>query len=99
MAPRPRSHHRLTLYARACCTVCSAVLIGSCLAPGSKLVSIEMNPVYADIARRIIEHAGLAGRVEVWVGDVPAVLPKVVGTFGSGSVDLVLIDHWKDVSI
>ena len=75
----------------------SAVLIGSQLPTGSRLISIEINPVYAAISSKILEFAGLSDRVQVWVADVPAALPRVKEACGAGSVDFVFIDHWKDV--
>lgn len=72
----------------------SAVLFGSLLPAGSKFISIEINPVYAAIATKIIEFAGLADKVEVLVSDVPAALAEVRERFGEGSLDLAFIDHW-----
>jgi catechol O-methyltransferase len=74
----------------------SAVLIGSCLPPDAKLISIEINPVYAAIATKIIEFAGLESKVSVLVADVTTALPAIVAEHGAGSVDAVFIDHWKD---
>jgi catechol O-methyltransferase len=76
----------------------SAVLIGSHLPPGARLISMEINPVFAAIATKIIEHAGLADRVQVWVGDIPALMPRVREECGGpGCVDAVFIDHWKEL--
>lgn len=75
----------------------SAVLIGSLLPEGGKLISIEINPVYAAIATKIIEFAGLAHKVSVHVGDVPDALHILAAEHGTGSVDAVFIDHWKDL--
>ncbi len=79
----------------------SALRIARRLPPDAHLYSIEFNPANADIARRILAHAGMADRVTV-----------VVGTLGDGgqtlrtlreehgfeneSLDLVFIDHDKD---
>ncbi|NNE65003.1 MAG: O-methyltransferase, partial [Pyrinomonadaceae bacterium] len=70
-------------------------------APEAKIVSIEFNEANAEIARRILSHAGVSDRVEV-----------VVGTLGDGGKTieslkkdfnaveepffLVFIDHDKD---
>lgn len=72
----------------------SAVLFGSLLPAGSKFISIEINPVYAALATKIIEFAGLADKVEVVVSDVPAALAAIRERFGEGSLDLTFIDHW-----
>ena len=58
---------------------------------GSKLVSIEKSPQFAEIAQRIVDYAGLSDRVEIIVGDAGDVIPHLEGPF-----DLVFIDHWKE---
>lgn len=69
-------------------------------APGAEIISIEFNPANADIARRILDHAGVGERVSVVVGTLGDG-GETVGTlrdshgFGPGSVDLVFIDHDK----
>jgi catechol O-methyltransferase len=69
-------------------------------APSASIVSIEFNRANAEIARRILEHAGVGGRVTIVVGTlgdggttVDALRSK--HGFGLGSVDLVFIDHDK----
>lgn len=69
-------------------------------APEAEIISIEFNPANADIARRILDHAGVGERVSVVVGTLGDG-GETVGTlrdshgFGPGSVDLVFIDHDK----
>jgi catechol O-methyltransferase len=69
-------------------------------APAAEIVSIEFNEANAGIASRILEHAGVAGRVTIVVGTLGDggktvdVLRRKHG-FGPGSVDLVFIDHDK----
>jgi catechol O-methyltransferase len=71
-------------------------------APAAKIVSIEFNPANADVARRILDHAGVGGRVEVVVGTL-ADGGKTVESlrsghgFGAGSVDMAFLDHDKAV--
>lgn len=70
-------------------------------APQAKIFSIEFNAANADVARRILEHAGVSDRVTVIVGTLGdegktvAALRDQHG-FGSGSVDLVFVDHAKE---
>ncbi len=70
-------------------------------APSAHIVSIEFNESNAQIARRILEHAGVSQRVTIVVGTLGdggttvEMLRGVLG-FDVGSVDLVFIDHDKD---
>jgi len=70
----------------------SAVMIADRLPPGGRLVSIEADPVAADVARSIVAYAGLGDRVEVIHGDSSATIPTLTGPF-----DLVFLDHWKEL--
>jgi catechol O-methyltransferase len=70
----------------------SAVLISRALPAGGKLVSVEYDPVAAEVAAAMVAHAGLADRVEFREGDSAAVIPTLGAPF-----DLVFIDHWKDL--
>jgi catechol O-methyltransferase len=71
-------------------------------APSARIFSIEFNPANADIAKRILRHAGVGERVSVVVGTLGdggatlETLNKVHG-FGPGSVDLLFLDHDKNV--
>jgi len=71
-------------------------------APSAKIVSIEFNASNAEIARRILDHAGVGDRVTIVVGTLGDggrtidLLRREHG-FGPGSVDLVFIDHDKRV--
>jgi catechol O-methyltransferase len=64
------------------------------------LYSLEFNPDNAEIARRILDHAGASARVTVVVGTLGdghtvATLENEHG-FREGSLDFVFIDHDKD---
>ena len=70
-------------------------------APSAQIVSIEFNRANAEIARRILEHAGVGGRVTIVVGtlgDGGTTIHALRRTHGlhPGSVDLAFIDHAKD---
>ena len=73
-------------------------------APSADIVSIEFNPANAEIARRILEHAGVGARVTIVVGRLGDggktvdTLRKSHG-FRPGSIDLVFIDHAKDAYV
>ncbi len=66
------------------------------------LVSIEYVEANADIARRILDHAGVSDRVTVVVGSLAddgataATLERDHG-FGHATLDFVFIDHDKDL--
>jgi catechol O-methyltransferase len=73
----------------------SAVRIARLIAPrGGRLTSVEASPAYAEVARQVVEHAGLAAAVDLRVGKAEAVLPQLAA---AGPFDLVFIDHWKDL--
>jgi len=70
-------------------------------APSAQIVSIEFNRANAVIARRILEHAGVGGRVTIVVGtlgDGGTTIDALRRTHGfhPGSVDLAFIDHAKN---
>lgn len=79
----------------------SALRITRSMPPGAHLYSVEFSPANAAIARRILDHAGVADRVTVVVGtlgDGGATLGALRDEhgFGSEAVDLVFVDHAKD---
>jgi predicted O-methyltransferase YrrM len=75
----------------------SAIWLGRALpaAPAGKLVSLEVNPMHAEIAQVNIAEAGLAEIVEVRVGAALDSLPKVAAEFGEGAFDFTFIDADK----
>jgi predicted O-methyltransferase YrrM len=68
----------------------STILLARALPPDGRLVSLEAEPRYAEVARENVERAGLGGLVEVRVGPALETLPAVEGPF-----DLVFIDADK----
>ena len=71
------------------------------IGPQGRLVSVEFVAANAEIARAVIEHAGVAGRVTVVVGTIGdggktlSALESEHG-FGPGTLDLAFLDHDKD---
>lgn len=69
----------------------SAVWMARALPPGGRLVSLEVDPDRAALARGFVERAGLADVVEVRVGDARELLPELVrarpGRFDAAFVD------------
>jgi predicted O-methyltransferase YrrM len=72
----------------------STIWLGRALPPDGKLITLEIDPAHAAVARANIERAGLAEAVEVRVGPAMASLPKLVES-GAGPFDLVFIDADK----
>lgn len=78
----------------------SALRIVRAMPAGGHVVSVEFLAANADIARRILAHAGITDRVTVVVGslgDGGATIAALEGEHGftHASVDLVFIDHDK----
>ena len=75
----------------------SAIWLGRALpaAPVGRLVTLEVNPMHADVAQVNIADAGLAEVVEVRVGAALETLPKLATEFGEGVFDFTFIDADK----
>lgn len=71
----------------------SAILMGSMLPEenSGKVINIEIDEGSVNIARKNIEDAALANRVEVIVGDALDIIPKLHGKF-----DMVFLDATKE---
>jgi predicted O-methyltransferase YrrM len=72
----------------------STILLARALPEGGRLISLEANAEYAEVARASIERAGLAGVVEVRVGPALETLPALEDE-GAGPFDLTFIDADK----
>ena len=73
----------------------SGIWIARGLAPEGRLTSIEYEPKHAEFARRELETAGVADRVDVVVGAALDVLPGLARDWGPESVDFVFVDAVK----
>jgi predicted O-methyltransferase YrrM len=71
----------------------SSIWLGRALDENGKLTSIEIDPVFARIARENISKANLSERIEVIVGDALTILPKLDKE--KTPVDLFFIDADK----
>ena len=60
-----------------------------------RLVTLELNPKHAEVARSNLARAGLADRVEVRVGPALESLERMVGA-GEAAFDLAFIDADKE---
>nr|XP_033779490.1 catechol O-methyltransferase A-like [Geotrypetes seraphini]XP_033779499.1 catechol O-methyltransferase A-like [Geotrypetes seraphini]XP_033779509.1 catechol O-methyltransferase A-like [Geotrypetes seraphini]XP_033779519.1 catechol O-methyltransferase A-like [Geotrypetes seraphini]XP_033779529.1 catechol O-methyltransferase A-like [Geotrypetes seraphini]XP_033779538.1 catechol O-methyltransferase A-like [Geotrypetes seraphini]XP_033779543.1 catechol O-methyltransferase A-like [Geotrypetes s len=73
----------------------STVRIGRLLRPEARLVTIEMNPDNAKIAKQIIALAGLNSKIEMLVGSSSDLIPQLKKKLDMKTLDLVFLDHWK----
>jgi predicted O-methyltransferase YrrM len=69
----------------------STIWLARALAPGGRLVSLEIDPKCAGVALRNIDRAGLSNSVEIHLGPALESLQTLSGPF-----DLVFIDANKD---
>lgn len=72
----------------------STIYLARALPESGVVVSLELDREHAEVARRNIERAGLAGRVEVRVGDARELLAAMVEE-GTEPFDLIFIDADK----
>jgi caffeoyl-CoA O-methyltransferase len=72
----------------------STIHLARALPEGGSLVSLELDELYAEVARENVREAGLEDSVEVQVGDAKASLARMVQE-GEGPFDLVFIDADK----
>lgn len=72
----------------------STIWLARALAPGGRVVTLEANPRFAEVATANIERAGLAEAVEVRVGPALETLPQLASE-QPNPFDLVFIDADK----
>jgi predicted O-methyltransferase YrrM len=72
----------------------STIWLARAMAPGGKLITLEVDPRHAAVARANLDRAGLDGSVEIRLGSALESLPKIHAE-GLGPFDLVFIDADK----
>jgi predicted O-methyltransferase YrrM len=72
----------------------STICLGRALPPDGRLVTLEANPRYAEVARANIARAGLAETVALHVGLAETTLAQLAAD-GDGPFDLIFIDADK----
>ena len=72
----------------------STIWLARALAPGGRLVTLEADPIHAEVARINIARAGLNDFVELRLGKAGATLPALAAE-GRGPFDFVFIDADK----
>lgn len=73
----------------------SAIWMGRALPPDGRLVSLEVDPERAELARGFVARAGLEEVVEVRVGDARDLLPALAAS-SSRAFDAIFIDADKE---
>lgn len=72
----------------------STVWLARALPADGKLISLEVSPKHAKVARRNVDNAGLSGVVDIRVGRALDLLPGIAAA-GEGAFDLVFVDADK----
>jgi predicted O-methyltransferase YrrM len=72
----------------------STTWLARALPPGGKIVTLELSPANAEVARKNLARAHLECQVEVRVGDAPGTLRKMIAA-GEAPFDLIFIDADK----
>ena len=70
----------------------SGIWLARALPPGGRFITLEINPVHADVVRGSFARAGVSDRAEVRVGKALDLLPRLEG---EAPFDLVFIDADK----
>ncbi len=70
----------------------SGIWLARALAPGGRLITLEVNPEHANLVRRAFAKAGVSDRAEVRVGKALDLLPQLES---EAPFDLVFIDADK----
>lgn len=73
----------------------STIWLARALPEGGRLVTLEIDPTAAEVARRNLERAGVADRVEIRLGRALDSL-EVLAAEGFGPVDFTFIDADKE---
>jgi predicted O-methyltransferase YrrM len=73
----------------------STIWLARALPEGGRLITLEAEPRYAEVARANIERAGFADVVELRVGLALETLPELLAE-GRGPFDLIFIDADKE---
>jgi predicted O-methyltransferase YrrM len=72
----------------------STIWLARALPPGGRLVTLEVDPTHAAVARANVARAGLADVVELRLGPALETLPRLAAE-GRGPFDLIFIDADK----
>src|SRR2546423_4789177 len=73
----------------------STIWLARGLSAGGRLITLEYEKKHADVAGKNIERAGLAGIVDIRVGDATKTMPELLKE-RAGPFDLIFLDANKD---
>jgi predicted O-methyltransferase YrrM len=73
----------------------STIWLARALPPGGRLVTLELEPAHARVARQNLKRAGLGEMVEIRVGPALTTLPQLAAE-RQGPFDLIFIDADKE---
>eukprot|EP00930_Biecheleria_cincta_P017963 TRINITY_DN14134_c0_g1_i2.p1 TRINITY_DN14134_c0_g1~~TRINITY_DN14134_c0_g1_i2.p1 ORF type:complete len:332 (+),score=50.68 TRINITY_DN14134_c0_g1_i2:36-998(+) len=59
----------------------------------NRVTTMEIDPVHACIARHVLDMAKLSHIVEVWIGQVKDLIPRLLEEYGSMSLNMVFMDQ------
>ncbi|CAH1268267.1 COMT [Branchiostoma lanceolatum] len=77
----------------------SAIRIARLLPETAKFMTVEFDQENAAVAREMIEFAGLQNRIIQITSDTADVIPQLKTKYDVETLDMVFIDHWKDVYV
>jgi len=60
---------------------------------GPRMISIEVDPINAFVARHIVDLAMLLCYMEVWTGHIKDVIPRIMEVWGERSVGFSFLDY------
>eukprot|EP00933_Yihiella_yeosuensis_P035288 TRINITY_DN28810_c0_g1_i1.p1 TRINITY_DN28810_c0_g1~~TRINITY_DN28810_c0_g1_i1.p1 ORF type:complete len:644 (+),score=142.22 TRINITY_DN28810_c0_g1_i1:67-1998(+) len=74
----------------------SALRIAKNLPETGRLLSVERDELFAAIATKIIEFAGLEHKVKIWMGTVHSEIANITENLERQPADFILVDHSKE---
>ncbi len=75
----------------------STIWLARAVSPAGRVVTLELDPAHAAVARANFEQAGVAGRIELRIGPAAETLPQLLSA-GKEPFDLIFIDADKSGS-
>ncbi|KAI8495291.1 PREDICTED: catechol O-methyltransferase-like [Branchiostoma belcheri] len=75
----------------------SAIRTVRLLPETARFITVEFNQENAAVAKEMIAFAGLQNRIIQIMSDSAEVIPQLKTKYGVETLDMVFIDHWKDV--